>query len=793
MTQGFIRKVAVLGSGVMGAQIAAHCVNAELPVLLFDLPAKEGMPNGVVDKAIKGLTKLEPSPLATQDRVFYIEPANYEQHLPRLAECDLIIEAIAEKMEWKHDLYRKVAPHIRSDAVFATNTSGLSINTLAEGVPENLRSRFCGVHFFNPPRYMALVELIPCNVTAPQLLDQLETFLTTKLGKNVVRALDTPNFVANRVGIFSILATIHHTERLGLGFDEVDALTGPAIGRAKSATYRTADVVGLDTMAHVIKTMQDNLASDPWAKYYATPAWLSALISKGALGQKTKAGIYRKDGKEIKVLDLHNQDYRSSAGKIADEVSAILAEKNPVEQFARLRTSQHPQAQFLWGIFRDVFHYVAYHLADIAHNARDVDFAMRWGFGWTLGPFETWQAAGWQNIAKAIREDIDAGKAMSNVALPAWVMTRNGVHHTNGSWSARSNTEQPRSNLPVYKRQLFPERVLGEIEEKGRTLWETDDVRMWSLADEEGARVPILSFKHKMNAIGPGVLDGIIEAVHRAERDYTGLVIWQKNPPFSVGANLKQIRPIHEANDFASLEKIIANFQTMSQTLKYAKVPVVTAVRGMALGGGCELVMHSTRAVAALETYIGLVEAGVGLIPAGGGCKEFAVRCSHAANVTANKDVMQFIQPIFQNIAMATVAKSATHAQEIGLLRDSDIVVMHPLEILYIARKTVLALAASHQPRLPPAQVSVAGRTGIASLEMMLVNMREGNLISAHDYRVAKAAAIALCGGEIEAGSHVNEKWLLDVERAQFMELLHTQETKDRIVHMLETGKPLRN
>ena len=353
-----IRRVAVLGAGVMGAQIAAHLANADVPVILFDLPAKDGDKNGIVIKAIDGLKKLQPEPLATRDRAARIEPANYEQHLERLRDCDLIIEAIAEKMEWKDDLYKKVAPFISARAIVASNTSGLSINRLAEALPTSLRANFCGIHFFNPPRYMHLVEIIATRDSAATMLDQLETWLVSRLGKGVVRAKDTPNFVANRVGVFSMLAVMHHTEQFGLGFDEVDALTGPLIGRPKSATYRTADVVGLDTLAHVIDTMQATLPDDPWHAYFKPPAWLAGLIAAGALGQKTRAGVFRKDGKVIKVLNPAVGDYRESSGAAAPEVVEILKLKNPAEKFAKLRASEHPQAQFLWAIFRDVFHYL---------------------------------------------------------------------------------------------------------------------------------------------------------------------------------------------------------------------------------------------------------------------------------------------------------------------------------------------------------------------------------------------------------------------------------------------------
>ncbi|HRP75071.1 MAG TPA: 3-hydroxyacyl-CoA dehydrogenase/enoyl-CoA hydratase family protein [Rhodocyclaceae bacterium] len=793
MSNFIVRKVAVLGAGVMGAQIAAHCANADVPVVLFDLPAKDGKPNAIVDKALASLKKLDPAPLATKDRLAFITAANYGSDLEQLRDCDLIIEAIAEKMDWKLDLYAKVAPFIRPDAVFASNTSGLSINRLSEGMPAELRSRFCGIHFFNPPRYMALVELIATGTTDPAMLDQLETWLTTRLGKSIVRARDTPNFVANRIGVFSILAVMHHTARLGLGFDEVDALTGPKIGRPKSATYRTADVVGLDTLAHVIGTMEATLAEDPWHSCFVRPAWLSALIDKGALGQKTRAGIYRKEGKQIMVLDLASQDYRPSAGEIAPEVAEILKNRNPAERFAQLRASEHPQAQFLWSIFRDVFHYCAHHLADIADNARDVDLAMRWGFGWAQGPFETWQAAGWPDIAEALKADIAAGRAMADAPLPAWVFERDGVHEPSGSYSAATGGLKRRSALAVYTRQLYPDQVLGEARpDHGETRWENDGVRLWTRPDQD-PRIGILSFKSKMHAIGEEVLDGLIEAVARSEREFDGVVLWHE-APFAVGANLQQVAEACKAGEFELLERTVAKFQQASLTLKHAQVPVVAAVQGMALGGGCEFAMHAGHRVMALESYVGLVEAGVGLIPAGGGCKEFALQAHAQAQKAAGGDVFPYIQQSFQTIAMATVAKSALEAIQLGFAKPSDDVLFNPHELLHAAIRRARAMAeAGYRPPMVNPAVTVAGRNGIATCELMLVNMAEGGFISAYDYKVAKAAATALCGGEVETNSRVPEAWILDVERALFVDLLKTEKTQQRIMHMLETGKPLRN
>ncbi len=793
MSRLIIRKVAVLGAGVMGAQIAAHCANAELPVLLFDLPAKEGEPSAIAARAIAGLRKLDPAPLAAKDRAQFIEPANYGSDLARLGECDLVIEAIAEKVEWKLDLYTKVAPYLKPGAVFASNTSGLSINALAAGMPAERRGRFCGIHFFNPPRYMALVELIATADSDPAMLDALEAWLTTGLGKGIVRAKDTPNFVANRVGVFSILAVMHHTTRLGLEFDEVDLLTGPRIGRPRSATYRTADVVGLDTLAHVIGTMQATLADDPWHPHFRVPDWLQALIAKGALGQKSGAGIYRKAGRQIQVLDLALQDYRDSGGEVFPDIEDILKLKDPVEKFAELAAHPHPQAQLLWSVFRDVFHYCAVHLGDIADNARELDLAMRWGFGWAQGPFETWQAAGWREVAAMIADDIAHGRAMAEVPLPAWVLARDGVHEAAGSFSAAANALKPRPALPVYDRQLYPDRVLGEApEERGRTLWENAGVRLWCRPDQD-ARIGIASITSKMHAIGDEVMEGLLEAIARAEAELDGLVIWHQ-PPFAVGANLQQVAEACRAGEFELLERMVAKFQRTSMAIKHAQVPVVAAVQGMALGGGCEFAMHAAHRVFALESYVGLVEAGVGLIPAGGGSKEFALQAHALAQRAAGGDVFPYIQTAFQTISMATVAKSAREAVQLGFGRAGDDIVFHAAELPYVAIRRARALAeAGWRPPLRNPAVTVAGRNGIATCEMVLVNMAEGGFISAHDYRVAKAAATALCGGEVESGAAVSEDWILDVERAQFVALLKTEQTQQRIAHMLETGKPLRN
>ena len=785
-----VRRAAVLGAGVMGAQIAAQLTNAGIDTVLFDLATKEGDPNGIVLKAIANLAKLSPAPLAGKGLAEAIVPANYDGGLELLKGCDLIIEAIAERMDWKQDLYRKIAPFVPAHTVLASNTSGLGINALAEVLPKELRHRFCGVHFFNPPRYMHLAELIPARSTDKPVLEGLETFLTTQLGKGVVYAKDTPNFIGNRIGVFSILATIHHTEQAGLGFDEVDALTGPLIGRPKSATYRTSDVVGLDTMAHVIKTMADTLPDDPWHAYFKSPKWLEALIAKGALGQKTGAGIFRKVGKDIVVLDLAKQDYRAAGRVAAPEVVEILKLKDPAEKFAKLRANEHPQAKFLWALFRDLFHYCAYQLESIAETARDVDFAIRWGYGWTLGPFETWQAAGWKQVADWIAEDIVAGKAMSSAPLPDWVFDgRDGVHAAEGSYSPTRKAKLPRSSLPVYKRQRFPDPLLGERFDPGETVFENDGVRLWVDAGDD---IAVVSFKTKMNTVNDQVLDGLQEAIGIAERKFAGLVLWQTKEPFSAGADLAGALGLLQAGNVAGFEAMVANFQATSQRVKYSLVPVVAAVRGLALGGGCEFQMHSARTVAHLESYIGLVEAGVGLLPAGGGLKELAVRASDAAGPTG--DVFAELKKVFETIAMGKVSTSAVEAKELGLLRDEDVVSFNAFEQLHIAKAQARGLAErGYRPPLPARRVQVAGDVGIATFRMLLVNMLEGRFISEYDNEIATRIATVLCGGEIDRGAIVDEEWLLKLERKHFVELAQQPKTQERIAHMLKTGKPLRN
>lgn len=805
MTNFVVRKVAVLGAGVMGAQIAAHCVNAKVPVLLFDLPAKEGPKSGIALKAIENLKKLNPAPLGNKDDAQFIEAANYDEHLELLRGCDLVIEAIAERLDWKHDLYRKVAPFIAEDAIVASNTSGLPIARLAEVLDATLAARFCGVHFFNPPRYMHLVELIATPATRSDILDNLETFLTSTLGKGVVRAKDTPNFIANRVGIFGMLATIREAAKYGIPYDVVDDLTGSKLGRAKSATFRTADVVGLDTMAHVIKTMQDTLPAsiDPFAEHFATPPVLKALVDKGALGQKTGAGFYRKEGKAIKVLDPSKGEYVDGGGKADDLIVRILKKKDPAERMKLLRETDHPQAKFLWAIYRDAFHYIAVHLASIADTARDVDFALRWGFGWQTGPFETWQAAGWKQIAEWVKADIDAGEALSSAPLPDWVFNGpvadgGGVHTPGGSWSPVRGVFMPRAQLPVYARQIVRASLLGESTVSGHTvgvtLHEDADGRIWRMDQGAAAEVLVVSIKSKMHAIGPGVIANLLKAVELAEREYRGLVIWSPDEPFSVGADLNAMLPVFMSGGVKAIGEAEKQMQDALMRLKYAQVPVISAISGMALGGGCELALHSARRVANLESYIGLVEVGVGLIPGAGGLKEGALHAARLAQQAGSTDVFPYLRAWFQNAAMANVSRSAFEAQQMGYLKPDDVIVFNSHELLWTAIGTAFAMhATGYRPPLRPRGFPVAGRSGLATIKYQLVNMRDGGFISAHDFFIAAGIAEVMCGGDVDAGSLVDEQWLLDLERKFFMQLVAHPKSQERMMGMMQTGKPVRN
>ena len=782
-----IRKVAVLGAGVMGAQIAAHLANSNVDTVLYDLPAKEGDKSAIAKGAIAKMAKLKPAPFATKGLETRIKPANYDEHLEELKTCDLLIEAISERMDWKKDLYDKIEPYVADHAILATNTSGLGINELATVLNERLRTRFICLHFFNPPRYMHLVEVIPCNETKPEVLEILEPFFVSTLGKGLVVAKDTPNFIGNRIGIFSLLATMHHADELGIPLEVVDQITGKPLGRPKSGTYRTMDVVGLDTMKHAINTMDVGLKDDPWSSYYKAPQYILDMVEQGVLGQKTGKGIYAQKGKQ--VFSPSEGEYIAADQKFDKDVAALLSGPNWSENFAALKNSDHPQAQFIYRSLIDLFHYCLVTLEEIANCARDVDLAIRWGFGWAMGPFEIIQATGLRNVVNMLNEEREAGNLMADVELPSWVNEVTDIHTAEGSYSPSRNAYIPLSSSPVYERQAMRENVVGSISNKplGETVFETDSVRMWHQGDDVG----ILSFKTKMHTIGMGVIEGILQATDEAEKNYSSLVVWHPTAPFSLGADLKEAMGFHQAGEFEKIGQMITQFQQSTMALKHCYVPTVAAVQGMALGGGCEVQMHCDVTIAAQESYIGLVEAGIGLLPAASGSKEMATRAVAAAK---GGDLMPHIQNAFQALAMAKVSASGLDAIQLGLMTDQDRVIGNPAELLHVATAQAKAIAeAGYRPVSRSQKVKVAGKPGKATLMMIAVNMLEGNFISEHDYMVADRIATILTGGEVEQDSYVTNEWLLKLEVDAFLELLQTEKTQARIAHTLTTGKPLRN
>ena len=802
MSNFIVRKVAVLGAGVMGAQIAAHLVNAKVDVVLFDLPAKEGPKNGIAMKAIEGLKKLNPAPLGHPSLAAFIRPANYDDDLALLAGCDLVIEAIAERMDWKHDLYAKVAPHLGADAIFATNTSGLSIARLAEGFDAGLRGRFCGVHFFNPPRYMHLVELIATPSTQPEIVDRLEAFLTTVLGKGCVRAKDTPNFIANRIGIFGILSTILEAERFGITYDVVDDLTGKRMGRAGSGTFRTADLVGLDTVGHVIRTMQDTLKDDPFHPSYATPKAFEALIGLGALGQKTGGGFYRREGKATLRFDVATGGYVPAGAKADDAVVKLLKTKSIADRVRALRASEHPQAKFVWAILRDSWHYAAVKLAEIAGNARDVDLAMRFGFGMNEGPFEAWQQAGWLEVAAAIQADVDAGLTLAKVPLPKWVTEgkvaeRGGPHQPDGSYSPARDAFVPRAEQPVHRRQLFPVAVAGEGRsaghDAGNTLFEDDSIRLWTLSERGVDDVVIASIRTKVHAIGPGVVTGLLKGIELAEREYKGLVIWSPDDPFSYGADLQAMMPVFMSGGVDAIGDVVKGLQDAMLRIRYAHVPSVAAMANMALGGGFEIAAYCSRRVAHLESYIGLVEVGVGLVPAGGGLAFGARRAAEEHALAPETPLLSFLVKYLMAAATAQVSRSAIEAQAMGYLLPDDRIVFHRQELLYAAIREAKAMSDAGYRPPRRATFEVAGRSGIATVSAQLLNMREGGFAYAHDQHLGRTIAEIMCGGDVEPGSQVDEAWVMALERKAFVSLLKNPKTHERIGGMLQTGKPVRN
>lgn len=768
-----VKKVAVLGAGVMGVQIAAHFVNVGINTILFDLPYNEEDPNYLVKQCIKDLTKLNPPALAYLGLERKIIPANYKHDLHKLSECDLIIEAISERLEWKENLYKKISPYINDKAIVSSDTSSLSITKLSSFLPEKIQPRFCGIHFFNPPRYMKLIELVPHNNTNLKLLDRLESFITSKLGKNVIRVKDTSNFIGNRIGVFSILSVIHHADKYKLPIDVVDLLTGKLIGRPKSASFRTIDVVGLDTFSYIVATMQEVLKDDPWHKYFKVPSFIEELISKGCLGSKSKKGIYKKNDGEIQVFDVEKEDYRKATSYIDSEIKKILRIEDSYERFKQLKRGKTKEAKFLWAYYKDLFNYSAYHFNDIAYELCDIDLSLRWGYSWEQGPFELWQSANWHKLLKLMFKD------KPDISFPDWVFSYGKeVHLAN------------EKKLKVYKRQLYPDLSIWQQYDEGKTIFEDENLRFWTL-DNQNA---IASFKTDYNTITYNLNQSLQEAIDRAEKDFDALILWQRHGNnFSTGINLHEILECVRRNNLEKLEKTVRSYQTTSLRLRYSKIPTISATKGKAIGNACEFILHTDRTVAAFETYIGFIEVGIGILPIGAGTKEMAEKTSHFYHLNQNFDIYHQLEKHFQIIIKAEVSKSALDAKNKGLLKPKDIILPNENEILFEAIKQAKILKKNYTPPSFDKTLKVAGRNGILNFNKLLETLLKGSFISEHDFLIASKIAYILCGGNVTPYSEIKKDYLLNLELAAFLDLVQTKKTQERIKYAIKTEKFLKN
>ena len=802
-------KIAVLGSGTMGGQIAAHFANLGFEVVMFDTSHE------AISKSLNMMKKLKPTPLASQSVIGLIKTSTYDT-MDVLSKCDFIIESVVENLDIKKQLFSNIAPYVNDDAVLVTNTSGLSIQKIAEHSPESLRSRIFGVHFFNPPRYLPLVELIRTSFSDEKLLHKAEGFITSALGKEVVYAKDSPAFIANRIGVFSFLAVLKHAENFSLSADTVDALTGKRVGRPASATFRTLDVVGLDVMSNVVKNIYENAKDDPWVELFKLPDWIDNLIAEGSLGSKTKKGIYEKIGKDIYVYDPASDEYRLSDKTISSEVKKILKENGNIENsLLNLSKSDDPQAQFLWSVHRDVFHYACYQLEHVAETVRCVDLALKSGFAWQRGIFEQVQLTGWSEVRDSLNVDINNGTALSSESLPSWVLDKSFVYSDEGAYDPNKNQYTPRSSHPVYDRQLLKPLLKGEKQHQQEILLDGESTKLVNIGDG----VASISFKTKMNVLSSSVLTELPKCLDFLEDNgFNALIFKQEQEHFCAGANLYEIisaiklgllekdpgvtskakkkafelmhPELPKLGKLYSIKKIVAMLQELFMRLKHGKILTIAAVDGLALGGGCELLLHCNKVVASMNSYIGLVEVGIGALPAGCGSKEMTLR---AFTNKESDDIFPLLSKYFEQIAMAKVSASALEAKEMGYLKADDVIIANPNELLYVAKQQALALLDSGFKSPLDSTFKVVGKAGYANIMAQVANLHEGHFISEHDNYIVTHLAKVMTGSKVEENTTVNSQMILDLERKYFIKLLSTKKTQDRIEYMLRNSKPLRN
>ena len=806
-----IRRAAVLGAGVMGAQIAAHLAAAGVRTYLLDLASNEPPADKNAAKllgknfrsararmAIENLKQLKPSPLMSPSVLTSIIPGNFDDDMAVLADCDWVIEAVVERLDIKQSISKKIAEYVKPHVPVTTNTSGISLASIVKDLPPEYTRRFFGTHFFNPPRYMKLLEVIPHATTDQDLMDDLNSWIEERLGKGIVHARDTVNFIANRIGVFSTQAALKHMADLKLNVETLDNLTGPMIGRAKSATLRTMDVVGLDTFMAVAKNTHERAPEDPYRAWFLGPQWIEELIKNGALGQKTNSvGVYKKD-KDAKGQTVilayrpETKTYAAQAPKTFPWEAEAAKERDTVKRLKFIFSQKDEGAEMCWRAVRDTLAYSAILLEEIAGGEpKPVDDALRWGFNWEYGPFELWQALGYDDVLARMQKE--------DVPLPKWALK--GVSFYTPSpgtkeWAAEGGAAKQvvagsgktaRIPRPEYAHRL----PLSENKEDKRVVLSNRSASVVDIGDG----VACLNFHSKMNSIDFDIIGMTMQAVAKTQASFDALVIGNEAPNFSAGANLKMIAEAIAANKFGDIERLLREFQGAMQMVKFAPFPTVSCPQGLVLGGGCEVALHATHRLAAGETYAGLVEAGVGLVPAGGGTKELALRCYELMNYAERPDPMMFLQRAFLLIGMGKTSSSGAEAVEMGLFPSASTTITlsreHQIEK---AKRLAMAMAAQgFVPRTPATNVKVTGDAGIQTFKMMLYNMVEGRQISAYDALVGEKVATILCGGEIDAGTAVGEQWFLDLERRTFLELCHEKKTFERIEFMLKNGKPLRN
>ena len=803
-----IDKVAVLGAGTMGARIAAHLANAGVPCYLLDIAPRELTPdeqrkgltldnpavrNRIVMAGLEAAKKSRPAAFFTTDDARLITPGNLEDNLGWCGEVNWIIEVVAENLEIKRKLLERVETVRKPGTIITSNTSGLPIHLVAEGRSQDFQENWAGTHFFNPPRYMKLVELIAGPKTKPEVLETLEEFCDRRLGKGVVSAKDTPNFIANRIGTFSMLSAINQLTTLDMTVEEVDACTGPALGWPKSATFRTADIVGLDVLVHVIRNIYENAPDDESRELYRVPPLIEEMMKRGWLGEKTGSGFYKRvkkgDESEILTLDWKKMEYRPrEKARFASIEAGKAIESTPVRIRALLSPALEGKEgdkanKFLWNSIGATCLYAARRVPEIADTVVDVDRAMRWGFAWELGPFQTWDAAGVEPMAKAFEREGKqlppiVTKVLASPAKSFYKSEKGTASYFDLAANAMRPVEEPAGII-----------ILKSLKDRTPVVQENSGASLIDLGDG----VLCCEFHTKMNAIGGDILSMIQSGVKRVGADFDAMVIGNQAPNFSAGANLLLLLVSAQEQEWDELHLAIRQFQSATMAIKYARGPVVAAPGGMTLGGGCEVCLHSARIHAAAETYIGLVEAGVGLIPAGGGCKEMLIRAAEHAAAGEDLDLFHALKPVFENIATAKVSTSGEEARGLGYFRATDLIAMNRDRQIADAKQTALGMVrAGYRPPIS-GLIRVLGDEFYAAAKLAIHMMVRGGYASEHDALVARKAAYILAGGAITLPQTVSEQYVLDLEREAFVSLCGEIKTQERISHTLKTGKPLRN